>query len=104
MWIELVDERGCPRRALPDPNGGTFDAAGDFDRLLGPAPGFPVWSLIDECGDTWLDSAQAEQLSVEVGELLTRARNSREERGLRRLLALAAQASAEGLRLRCIGE
>jgi hypothetical protein len=34
---------------LPDRNGGTFDAAGDFDALLG-SPNLPVLGSIDPFG------------------------------------------------------
>lgn len=104
VWVELVGRDGRRCRALPDPAGGTFDAAGDFDRLLLPTPALPVWSSIDTEGHTQLDAAQAQELVSEISELLTQAKPGPEERGLRRLAVLAAKAGAEGLTLRCVGD
>ncbi len=104
VWIELVDREGRSCRALPDPAGGTFDAAGDFDRLLVPSPELPVWSTIDTEGNTWLDATRAGLLANEVLILLQQARPGPEERGLQRLAVLASRAAAEGLRLRCVGD
>lgn len=57
----LVDDAGRERGGLPDPAGGTFDAAGDFDRLLGdPRTGhLQMWTSIDVYGQTELSPGQA---------------------------------------------
>jgi hypothetical protein len=34
IYVELRDGEGRPIRGMPDPSGGTFDAAGDFDRFI----------------------------------------------------------------------
>jgi hypothetical protein len=34
MYVEIRDDEGRVIRGLPDPSGGTFDAAGDFDRFF----------------------------------------------------------------------
>jgi hypothetical protein len=34
MYVELRDRTGRAVRGMPDPSGGTFDAAGDFDRFF----------------------------------------------------------------------
>jgi hypothetical protein len=104
VWVELIGSDGRACLALPDPTGGTFDAAGDFDRLLGHSSASPVWSSIDTEGDTWLDAVQADQLISELSELIAQARPGPEERGLRRLSYLCERASTEGLTLRCVGD
>jgi hypothetical protein len=81
---------------LADPSGGTFNAAGDFDRLL-PAAGnsLPVLARIDPYGDATVLRADLAALASEVASLLTRAKQGPERRGLLRLLALAAAGQAE---------
>ena len=77
-------------RALPDPGGGSFDAAGDFDRLL-PAdnPAFALLSSVDPHGDTCLGAAQMQPLIAEIDLLLRQARPGPERRGLMRLRTMA---------------
>lgn len=64
IYVELRDLKGRPRTGLPDPSGGTFDAAGDFDRFIDQPPfglvpdGLPILESVDPFGDTsgsWAD-------------------------------------------------
>ncbi len=89
----LLEADGTQVRGLPDPAGGTFDAAGDFDRLLvaEPMDGLPVWSCIDPNGDVELSPEAAKRLVAEVATLLAAARRGPEQNGLRRLSALAQE-------------
>lgn len=41
IWVELRRSDSSPVRDVADPSGGTFDAAGDFDRFFG-RPALPV--------------------------------------------------------------
>jgi hypothetical protein len=82
--------------ALADPSGGTFTAAGNFDRLL-PVSGknFPVLARIDPYGDAIVRSRDMAALAPEVALLLTQARQGPERRGLLRLQALVLAGQAE---------
>jgi len=81
---------------LADPSGGTFSAAGDFDRLL-PASGksFPILAKVDPYEDVALLGGDLAALASEVALLLTMARPGPERRGLLRLQALALAGQAE---------
>ena len=70
MGVDAVLLAGDYRRVrdLPDPAGGTFDAAGDFDRLLGQVPDATMWSSIDPIGDTTLTAEQARALATPLLE------------------------------------
>ncbi len=76
--------------ALPDPSGGIFNVAGDFDRLL-PVSGktFPVLARVDLYGDATVASGDLPALVSEVAVLLEQAKLGPERRGLLRLQALA---------------
>jgi hypothetical protein len=87
MVVTLTDEKGVPLR-LPDPAGGTFDAAGDFDRLLG-RPGLTVWSSVEPYGDSVLGAAQMPALLEDIQRLAVEARSELERRGLDRLRVMA---------------
>jgi hypothetical protein len=78
---------------LPDPSGGTFDAAGDFDRLLELASALPMLSRIDEYADAQFSSPELASVRDEVTSLLKFAREGPERRGAMRLLALASHGS-----------
>jgi hypothetical protein len=81
--------RGQPV-TLADPSGGTFEAAGDFDRLLpAPADNFPVLGRIDPFGKTVISGADLAALAYETGQLLGQAVEGPERRGLLRLRTLA---------------
>jgi hypothetical protein len=47
----VCDAEGRQMRGFTDPAGGTFDAAGDFDRLLERVPSAATWSSVDRYGD-----------------------------------------------------
>lgn len=78
---------------LSDPSGGTFNAAGDFDRLLQFAAAFPTLSRIDEYGDVEFSASELASVCDEASSLLTLARDGPERRGVIRLLALATYGS-----------
>jgi hypothetical protein len=81
--------RGQPV-TLADPSGGTFDAAGDFDRLLPvPAESFPVLGRIDPFGKTVIPGEDLAAVAREAGQLLGQVAEGPERRGLLRLRALA---------------
>ena len=94
IWAELI-VRG---QVIPlaDPSGGTFSAAGDFDRLL-PVPGKSsgVLARVDPYGDAIVPSGDMVALASEVALLLTQANQGTERRGLLRLQALALAGQAE---------
>jgi len=69
--VELRTERGQVVRGLDDPSGGTFDASGDFDRLL-PDDGM-LLRYIDEYGDTVFNRLQMNDLIRDVDRLAARA-------------------------------
>jgi hypothetical protein len=67
---------------LADPSGGTFTAAGDFDRLLpfsGKSSG--VLARVDPCGDAIVPSGDMAALASELALLLTQAKQGPERRG-----------------------
>jgi hypothetical protein len=74
---------------LSDPAGGTFNAAGDFDRLL-PVSGksFPILARIDLYGTVTVLSRDMAALVTEADLLLEQAQSGPERRGLLRLRAL----------------
>jgi hypothetical protein len=81
--------RGQPV-TLADPSGGTFDAAGDFDRLLpAPAESFPVLGRIDPYGKTVIPGEDLAAVVREAGQLLGQAVKGPERCGLLPLRALA---------------
>lgn len=86
----LLSESG-EVRGLPDPNGGTFDAAGDFDRLLGKRDGLPLWSSIDAYGTTAMEPIQMPAFVEELARIRPEARDGSEARGLDRLRVLATE-------------
>jgi len=91
---------------LTDPAGGTFTAAGDFDRLL-PVSGtsFPILARVDPYGTVVVLGTGMAAVVVEVGLLLEQAQTGSERRGLLRLRALAIAGQAEsGAVLRFSGD
>ena len=103
----LVDDGGRERRGLADPAGGTFDAAGDFDRLLGDRElaNLQVWTTIDVDGDTELSHDEAAQLLQELPDVFARSRQGPERRGLMRLQAICELCAASSrLGVRFIGD
>ena len=86
----LVDANGGQVRGLPDPAGGTFDAAGDFDRLLSE----PVRQLRTSCdvdlyGSTAFTRVHMDDIVSDIEILETAGVSSIERRGLERLRVLA---------------
>ncbi len=82
--VELRTEGGEQVRNLNDPNGGTFDAAGDFDRLLARAEG--LLRYVDLYGNTIFNTVQATDLLLDVQQLATPTDLTPvERRGLERL-------------------
>jgi hypothetical protein len=85
--VELRTERGEVVRDLSDPSGGTFDAAGDFDRLLRTADG--MLRYVDPYGNTIFNGNQATDLLHDVEQLAaTSDLTAVEQRGLDRLRAM----------------
>jgi hypothetical protein len=86
----LRDEHGNQQRGLPDPSGGTFDAAGDFDRLIPSDEGdCRLISYVDRYGDTMFNREQMADLLADLDQL--RPNTEIEERGLARLRRLAEE-------------
>jgi len=74
---------------LTDPTGGTFDAAGDFDRLLGANPDRPFRSLFLPDDEVTLTPDQCALLVNDLTYLQPMAKPGPERRGLERLRVLA---------------
>ena len=73
---------------MPDPSGGTFDAAGDFDGLLAGAEG--LLRYVDPYGDTIFNRVQAPDLIRDIDLLaLAIGVTAAERRGLDRLRVMA---------------
>ena len=86
--FELEDVRGCILRNLPDPSGGAFDAAGDFDRLL-DWPTLSTLGRIDPYANTRLNGPMMPGLLDDVAAALSVSKEGPERRGLERLRAMA---------------
>ena len=73
---------------LVDPSGGTFTAAGDFDRLV-PADDarLPLLSSLDPFGEWAVPFDRLGDLAAEVAVIAGQAREGAESRGLARLTA-----------------
>jgi hypothetical protein len=100
----LLNHEGAEVRGLSDPGGGTFDAAGDFDRLLEDEL-WPPGAVIDPHGDTTLASTAVMDLLRCLPALESRARAEPEKRGLARLRVMAERcASSSGFLLKCEGD
>jgi hypothetical protein len=83
-------------RALADPGGGSFDAAGDFDRLIPPTDSaFSLLGEVDPHGETRLGVRDMAALVAEIDRLLRQARPGPEYRGLMRLRTMALCCSQE---------
>ena len=89
-------------RGLPDPLGGTFDAAGDFDELLG-TNATPTLNALDPHGDTALPSGELTSLAAEVDSLLATIPDAEQGpgrcgaawRGLVRFRSMVARCAAD---------
>jgi hypothetical protein len=85
---------GEPVVGIPDPTGGTFDAAGDFDRLLPLNPdAFPILSRIDPEGVAEFGPSEMAAIVDEAERALASVEAGPERRGVLRLQALAAHGS-----------
>jgi hypothetical protein len=87
--VRLEDKRGNAL-TIDDPNGGTCDAAGDFDRLIPwNDEAYHCLSVVDPYGDTVFNRLQAPLLLDEIRRLDVARTDERERRGLSRLIAMA---------------
>ena len=98
IYVELRDEAGRPVTGLSDPSGGTFDAAGDFDRFLDQhpydeIPDLPVLQFIDPFGTSVMASGDMARLIGDCDRALPAAKDGPERRGLLRLRVLAEECS-----------
>jgi hypothetical protein len=94
------------RVALDDPSGGSFDAAGDFDRLI-PADdaALPMLSGIDPYAIWTVPADRLPALASEVSSARAGARPGHEERGMNRLAALIEACLGDpGLTLVLVGD
>jgi hypothetical protein len=89
---------------LPDPAGGSFDAAGDFDRLVFHENS-PLGLLgrLDPHGETRFGTSQMQQLIADVELLLTLAKAGAEYGGLMRLRSMAEHCAEQHGELVFIG-
>lgn len=109
--VELRDEAGRTVTRLADPSGGTFDAAGDFDRFVGQSPygqvsdGLPFLKSVDPFGTTVMPSGVMPRLISDCVRALAAATAGPERRGLLRLQVLANECSKRpGSALHWIGD
>jgi hypothetical protein len=84
VCVVLIDADGRPQ-ILADPSGGTFDAAGDFDRLIGEYAELPMWSSL-YAEERWtFEGDDLAALLRDLDILDTHARAGTEVRGFLRL-------------------
>ena len=94
--VHLRDERGGTVRGLPDPAGGTFDAAGDFDGLIPYEDrSFRLLCYVDPYGDTVFNTVQMADLLIELERLAALDPTPIEMRGLERLRVIAKRCRDE---------
>lgn len=86
--VTLQTYDGAVVTRIPDPNGGTFDAAGDFDDLLEAPDILPTLGILDPYGDTFLGAVYRRSLIADVDIALPYCSGSA-WRGLRRLRVVA---------------
>jgi hypothetical protein len=86
-------EVGGQGATLADPSGGSFDAAGDFGRLLPFFRSLSMLGRIDEHGSVRFTPAELFRVRDEASGLLHLTRDGPERRGLMRLIALADRGS-----------
>jgi hypothetical protein len=112
MYVELRDSRGRRVRTMPDPSGGTFDAASDFDRFFDQTYvghperlDLPVLASVDPYADTEMQADVMEQLIADIASILPVAKAGAELRGLLRLQVMANRcANDPGSRLVWLGD
>lgn len=102
--VELWAHDGTVVRRTPDPSRGTYDAAGDFDRLLDD-DSYRAFSQVDPYGVTTLGSAAMPALLADISAALAEAKPGAETRGLLRLRGLAERCRDDSdLRLVFLGD
>ncbi|WP_353951998.1 hypothetical protein V6K52_00745 [Knoellia sp. S7-12] len=81
---------------MPDPSGGTFDAAGDFDRFIDESSfgrddswDLPTLSRIDPYADTEMAVDVRTALLADIEQAIPEAKPGPELRGLLRLRVMA---------------
>ena len=90
---------------LPDPDGGFFDAAGDFDRLVFHGnSALRLLGRLDPHGETRFGASQMQQLVADVELLLNLAKAGAEHRGLIRLRSMAERCAEQHGELVFIGD
>jgi hypothetical protein len=95
LRAELRTDRGDTIRDLPDPFGGTFNASGDFDRLV-PNTNAILLRYVDQYGDTAFNHLQMEDLLRDLRRLTYRDDlKPTERRGLDRLRVMAERCRDE---------
>jgi hypothetical protein len=93
--VVLIDADGR-LQTLDDPEGGRFDAAGGFDRLIGiDAQLLPMWSSLYAEEDWTFEDDDLDGLLQDLDVLESRAVAGPEQRGLARLRLLAQAALAD---------
>jgi hypothetical protein len=94
VYAEARDVAGR-RVSFDDPSGGTFDAAGDFDRLI-PANNLalPTLSAVDPDAVEPVPVDRLPELALEVEAIRGDARPGPEQRGLDRLAVLISECGA----------
>jgi hypothetical protein len=80
-YVELRDGDGQQLRGMPDPSGGMFDAAGDFDRFL-PDSRLPVLSTIDPFATTHMTNADMARPLQDLPTAESETKGGPEGRGL----------------------
>jgi hypothetical protein len=101
--VQLLGRDGKPLRRLPDPAGGTFDAAGDFDRLIEEST-YPALSAIDLYAETIWHSSSMPALLADIEAALPVAKDGPERRGLLRFQVLAERCRDDDLALAFVGD
>lgn len=102
MYVVLRAAEGHEVRGLPDPSGGVFDAAGDFDRFFDDSYlgydkrlDLPRMRSVDPYGDTEMAAAAMPSLLRDIANVIPHAREGSELRGLLRLRVMAEQCAAQ---------
>lgn len=93
----LIETDGRRVTRLDDPGGGTFDAAGDFDRLLDGSDLHPVLGSLDVYGITTLEYADMDDLIADIDRIVAaETLQPLESRGLQRLRVMAEECARRG--------
>jgi hypothetical protein len=81
IYVELRDGDGDPVRGLPDPAGGTFDAAGDFDRFINESYSgddddlaLPILSTVDPYANTEMRADRMAALLEDISRVVSTAK------------------------------